>query len=44
MPDLQHYQQRVNDLAYDAVDLDVAGAAWAPLAATALSDLVGVSR
>jgi hypothetical protein len=23
--DLQHYQQRVNDLAYDAVDLDVGG-------------------
>lgn len=23
--DLQHYQQRVNDLVYDAVDLDVGG-------------------
>jgi vacuolar-type H+-ATPase subunit D/Vma8 len=23
--DLEHYQQRVNDLAYDAVDLDVGG-------------------
>jgi hypothetical protein len=23
--DLQHYQQRVNDLAYDAVDMDVGG-------------------